>query len=85
LVLLDYILDHRLPRGILRATVLFGYEGVQMALKRVAPAITLIQRAQVDRRAQITLRGIQIVEALRGGGKRFGNRRSFLAGELDLR
>jgi hypothetical protein len=36
LVLLDYILDRRLPRGVLRAAILLGDESVQMALERSA-------------------------------------------------
>jgi hypothetical protein len=80
-VLLDHILDDRLPRGVLRAAILLSYESVQMALKRIAPGCW----AQVDRRAQVALRGSQIVKALRSRGERFGYRRALLGGELNLR
>jgi hypothetical protein len=31
LALFDYVLDHRLTRGVLRTAILFGYQFVQMA------------------------------------------------------
>src|ERR1039457_2132180 len=83
LVLFDDILDHRLPRGVLRAAILLGDELVPVADERIAFGIVLMSRPQVDGGTEMTLRRVQIVHSLRRRGQRFGEGRALRIGELD--
>src|ERR1035441_8596264 len=84
LVLFDDILDHWLPRGVLDAAILLGRELVQVADERVALGV-VYALPQIDGGAEVALRRVQIVQALRRRGQRFRHGRTLQIGEFGLR